>query len=134
MSAIMNSFGTFYEPIKAEIDAAEAALVEQGAIPAYEPTRDDEFAAPVTTLPPMDYEEPPDLPPAFQQRNDLDKMMDNMEEEEQEMKSMGVLRVEDFEKVKREMGAAQLERESKLRAMVSRLLVMHGGQLYCATY
>ena len=94
-------------------------MVEAGAVPKYEPTRDDEFAAPVMTLPPMDYDEPPDLPKAFQQRNDLDKMMDQMEEEEAEMKRMGVMRVEDFEKVKREMGAAQLERESKLRSMAA---------------
>ena len=44
-------------------------------------------------------------------------MMDRLEEEEKEAKRMGVMRIEDFEKVKREMGAAQLEREGALRAM-----------------
>ena len=131
---------------QAEIDDAERQMTEQGELPEYQAPGGR--PNPVHQPPPIVYNEQTDLPAAFQTRNDLANMMDAMEEEEREAKKIGVMRIEDYEKVhrspipkfrafcwpkthakafslpvapalqvKREMGAAQLEREAKLQAM-----------------
>jgi len=99
-----------------EVDEAERKLVDAGLAAEFKAA--DGMAEPVTTMPPTDYREPPDLPSAFGARNNLDSIFDKMQEEEVEAKRMGIMRLDDYEKVKREISAPQLMSERALLAMI----------------
>merc|ERR1719240_1005056 len=99
-----------------EVDEAERKLVDAGLADEYkEPAGEP---AHVSEMPPTDYREPLDLPSAFDSRNNLDEIFDKMQEEEVEAKRMGVTRLEDYEKIKREISAPQLLSERALLAMI----------------
>lgn len=99
-----------------QVDDAERKLVDAGLASEHKEPAGE--AARIREMPPTDYREPPDLPSAFDTRNNLDEIFDKMQEEEIEAKRMGVTRLEDYEKVKREISAPQLLNERALLAMV----------------
>jgi len=98
----------------AEMDTAEQSLVESGVVAPYE---SDEL--PTRSMPPVEYPKPLNLPPAFTERLNLETMAAKQAEDEKQAERLGVMRMEDYDKVKREMAAAQLEREAKLQSMAA---------------
>ena len=102
--------------VRVKVDDAERKLVDAGLASEHKEPAGE--AARIREMPPTDYREPPDLPSAFDTRNNLDEIFDKMQEEEIEAKRMGVTRLEDYEKVKREISAPQLLNERALLAMV----------------
>jgi len=94
-----------------EARAVEKALVASGVIPAA--SRYDQI--PVQEMIPLNYELPDELPSALLEGLDIVSKLDRMKRDEEIARKRGIMSVEDYEKVKREMQERQLQRDQKLR-------------------
>lgn len=115
-----------------EVERAEMKLVQKGIVGDFDPrsstavvgadgktTNDDQrVTGRVQSMPPTFLEEQPDLPSGFKVSvQKTDQVLSGLEEEQKEAESMGLMRIEDYHKLKKDQAQAQLDREMKLRTM-----------------
>lgn len=100
---------------RAETDKNEYLLVEKGIIKSYTP-KDINVPLPVMALPKTVYGVPSDLPNTFK-RPRLDCIFDDLRADQQKAKKMGVMAVEEFERIKVQTEQQRLEKEKKLQAL-----------------
>ena len=74
---------------------------------------------PVEELPPMRFEHPVDLPTTITAKRDVNSQLDGMLADEEEARKRGNMSMEDFDRVKMQMAARQMERDQKLRHLAS---------------
>jgi len=94
-----------------EARAVEKALIASGVIP---PASEYE-RRPVQEMIPLHYELPQELPSALLEGLDIVSKLDRMKRDEEIARKRGIMSIEDYEKVKREMQERQLQRDQKLR-------------------
>jgi pimeloyl-ACP methyl ester carboxylesterase len=78
--------------------------------------------AAVTEMPPTHYQLPAPLPRVVTEGRDLVSKLDQMKADELEARKRGLLSMEDFEQVKSQMAARQLERDEMLRTLTAQEL------------
>lgn len=100
---------------KLDIDEQEDTLVQKGVVPAYVPADANE-PLPVRTLPPLVYDKPKELPSALR-RKKLDSIFDELEGDAKKAKQLGILRIDEFERIQSKMAQEHLEKEKKLQML-----------------
>ena len=100
---------------RVDIDSYEELLVKKDLIQSYEPTEKNE-PFPVNYLPPTSYGIPKELPPSIEKPN-LTNLFDELKADELRAKKLGVMRIDEFERVKSNMAQQHLEKEKKLQAL-----------------
>jgi len=97
--------------------SAETSTASIGADGVTKPT-DDYVVNRVMEMPPTLLEEQPDLPESMRVNvQKTDEVLAKLDEDQKKAEAMGIMRVEDFHQVQRDMAAQQLERDLNLRTM-----------------
>ena len=112
-----------------EIQEVEEKLVRDGLATQYEAPEGQPER--VMVMPPTFYEEQKDLPEMFTTETDLDKIMDGLNADEAAARKMGIMRIEEFDKVKSKMAQAQLDRDQQLRTLKEDELKSLQDQMAC---
>jgi pimeloyl-ACP methyl ester carboxylesterase len=117
-----------------EVERVEMKLVGAGVIDSFNPdastaqvasdgitnNEDTRVRNPVMTMPPTFLEEQPDLPAGLRVTvQKTEDVLSELEKEQKEAESMGIMRLEDFQDIKRKQAQAALDREMKLRTLES---------------
>lgn len=92
----------------------ELQLIKSGLLEPYAPPFE---AVAVDDMAPIEYSEPPDLPPGIDSKIDPASVLDRLISEEKEAKDLGITFIEEFDRIKLKMAQRQMEREERLRAL-----------------
>ena len=95
-----------------QTQAVEAELIKSGLLEKYQPPLEGEA---VMEMAPLVYGEPMDLPREISMKRDTLSQLDEMVVMEKEAKTMGVVYMEDFDRIKRKMAQHQIERDLRVR-------------------
>lgn len=98
-----------------EMQAAEEHLIASGIV-----TKESETipVLPVEEMPPLRYEDPPDLPSMITDGNpSLENQLSTMEKDAEAARKKGIMSLEDYERVKGQMFVNQIERDKMLRKL-----------------
>jgi pimeloyl-ACP methyl ester carboxylesterase len=97
--------------------AGQGGAVGGGAEQAAAEEEEEEAAVSGETEPPMSRVRRPSIGALIPKQMQLANMFEQMEAEEAEMKRLGILKLEEYERVKREMESAHLDRKRAMAAM-----------------
>ncbi|CAM9255759.1 unnamed protein product, partial [Ectocarpus fasciculatus] len=98
---------------KVELLKMEEKLVSDGIVDAYIPP--DGESGPVPEINPQMFTKPPELPAQMRERKDPVSTMDQLVIDEEIARKKGIMSLEEFDRVKKQMALSQLDREQKLR-------------------
>lgn len=98
-----------------DVQNLEMRLVKEGLIPPVDASSSSISRSPVKEMQPMNYEEPVDLPTFVSNDRGMVSQLDDMVNDEELARKRGIMSMEDYDKVKRQMAQRQLERGQKMR-------------------
>mmetsp|Transcript_16373 Transcript_16373/g.24141 ORF Transcript_16373/g.24141 Transcript_16373/m.24141 type:complete len:2281 (-) Transcript_16373:1010-7852(-) len=101
-----------YMQQRVDVDLAEDVLNRKNIIPNYVPPTGS--APPVRTIAPTFYRNHKDLYAGIPKKK-LESVLDGMEQDAGAAKKMGAMRLEEFERVEKQMAQQQMERDKRLR-------------------
>jgi hypothetical protein len=98
---------------KVELNAVEQQLVAEGLVEAYVPPEGS--SGPVPEIQPQMYQKPPELPALMREAKDPSSTLDQLVVDAEIARKKGIMSMEEFETVKKQLALNQLEREQRLR-------------------
>lgn len=98
---------------KIELANIEKKFVKEGLVQEYVPPEGE--TGPLPEMRPQMFTKPPDLPPLMKEEKGPISTMEQLINDEEIARKKGILSLEEFDRVKKEMALSQLEREQKLR-------------------